>query len=254
MPTHAIVRRVIRQLGSDLRLPAKARSRPRRRGGAGLVAAVVLGGMLLLGGIGYVGFVLWPRQLSEVPPDTPSVPVTIAGVIFNVPPAAIRRKVQRRSGAQDRIDLVFLWPSLEPPDPARHPDQSPPSDEAQPIDRLFVTIAGNSGTLSPAERMKTIYPRYVAEDVQTEADGLLARRFTETSPYRGEDLVFDGAAPERFITRCSRAGPTPAMCLLEHRIGAADIMFRFPREWLADWRDLATRVDHLVAALRPPTH
>ena len=235
-----------------MRLPAKARSRPRRRGGAGLVAAVVLGGMLLLGGIGYVGLVLWPRQLSEVPPDTPSVPVTIAGVVFNVPPAAIRQQVQRRSGAQDRIDLVFLWPSLEPPQPGRQPHT--PADEPQPqsLDRLFVTIAGSDGTLPPAERMKAIYPRYTTGELRPEQDGLMVRQFGDGTPYKGEDLVFDPTAPERFVARCSRAGTTPGICLTERRIGAADVVLRFPRDWLTEWREVAAKLDYLIATLRPP--
>jgi hypothetical protein len=233
------------------RLGARMQTRRQQMAG-GVVATVALAAALALLGLVYVGFVLWPRHFSAVPPDTPSVPITVAGVVFNVPPAAIRQQVQRRSGAQERIDLVFLWPSLDPPDPAKHAEKQAPPDELQPIDRLFVTIAGNSGTLAPAERMKSIYPRYVAQDLQTEAGGLVARRFTETSPYRGEDLVFDAAAPERFVARCSRSGATPAMCLLERRIGAADIMLRFPRDWLAEWRELAAKIDYLIATLRPP--
>jgi hypothetical protein len=233
-----------------MRLPAQVRSRQRRRGGAGLVVGIVLGGMLLLGGIAYVGFVLWPRQLSEVPPDTPSVPVTIAGVVFNVPPAAIRQQVQRRSGNQDRIDLVFLWPSLEPPNPPRQ--SHAPSDEPPPLDRLFVTIAGSDGTLAPAERMKTIYPRYTTGELRPEQDGLVVREFGDGTPYKGEDLVFDPTAPERFVARCSRAGTTPGICLMERRIGAADIVLRFPRDWLVDWREVGAKLDYLIATLRPP--
>jgi hypothetical protein len=165
-------------------------------------------------------------------------------------PAAIRQQVQRRSGAQERIDLVFLWPSLEPPEPAKHP--LAPSDEPHPIDRLFVTIAGSDGTLSPAERMKTIYPRYTTGDLRTEAHGLVTRRFGDATPYRGEDIVFDPAAPERFVTRCSRTAAMPGFCLMERRIGAADIILRFPREWLAEWRELAAKIDYLIATLRPP--
>jgi hypothetical protein len=225
--------------------------RPRRRAAAGLIAGIMLGAVVVIGAVAYVAFVLWPRHLSEVPPDAPSVPITVAGVVFNVPPAAIRQQVQRRSGAQDRVDLVFLWPSLDPPDPARQ--SHVPSDEPHPIDRLFVTVAGSDGTLSPGERMKSIYPRYMAGDLEAEADGLVARHFADASPYKGEDLVFDPAAPERFVTRCSRAGATPGICLMERRIGAADIVLRFPREWLADWRDVAARFDHLIATMRPPS-
>ena len=227
-------------------------TRPARRLSAGLLAGLACAVAFVLVAVAYVAFVLWPRQLSEMPPDAPSVPITIAGVVFNVPPAAIRQQVQRRSGAQDRIDLVFLWPSLEAPDPVNHPDKQAPSDEPHPIDRLFLTIAASDGTLAPAERMKAIYPRYIAGDLQAEAGGLVAQHFGDATPYRGEDLVFDPAAPERFLTRCSRTGTTPGICLLERRIGAADIVVRFPRDWLADWRNLAAAIDYLIATLRPP--
>jgi hypothetical protein len=223
-----------------------------RRLSLGLVAGVALAGALVVVALAYVAFVLWPRHLSEVPPGAPAVPITVAGVVFNVPTAAIRQPVQRRSGAQERVDLVFLWPSLQPPDPAKQVDKHAPSDEPQPIDRLFMTIAGTDGTLSPAERMKAIYPRYLAGDLQAEAEGLMARRFGDATPYKGEDMVFDPAAPERFVTRCSRSGATPGICLLERRIGAADIVVRFPRDWLAEWREVAAAIDFLITSLRPP--
>jgi len=219
---------------------------------AGLIAAIALGAVLLVAAIGYVAFVLWPRQLSAVPADAPAVPITIAGVVFNVPPHAIRQQVQRRSGAQERIDLVFLWPSLEPPDPLNHPEHHAPADEPLPIDRLFVTISGSDGTVSPAERMKTIYPRYLTGDIAAVADGLVARRFSDATPYRGEDLVFQPAPTPLFVARCSRTGATPGICLLERRIGAADIVVRFPRDWLADWRNVAARIGELIASMRPP--
>src|SRR5215467_2663183 len=155
---------------------AGAGGRAAHRHGPGLLASVALAGTLVLLAAGYVGFVLWPRHLSEVPPDAPAVPVTVAGVAFNVPTGAIRQQVQRRSGAQERIDLVFLWPSLQPPDPAGQSERQPPSDEPHPIDRLFVTISGSDGTLGPAERMKAIYPRFLKGELQAEADGLVAQR------------------------------------------------------------------------------
>ena len=57
----------------------------------------------------YVVYVLWPRWPGPpVGADAPALPITIAGVTFNVPPAAIRVPVQRRPGAQERLDLTFL--------------------------------------------------------------------------------------------------------------------------------------------------
>jgi hypothetical protein len=54
--------------------------------------------------------------------------------------------------------------------------------------------------------------------------------------------------------RCSRdaAGPTPGICLYEQRIQTADVMIRFPRDWLDDWHRVADTIDRLVARLRPP--
>jgi hypothetical protein len=53
--------------------------------------------------------------------------------------------------------------------------------------------------------------------------------------------------------RCSRngAGPTPGICLYERRIEAADVVVRFPRDWLNDWRLVAGGIERLIRSLRP---
>ena len=64
----------------------------------------------------FVSYVLWPTWPSRPTAlDAPAIPITVAGELFDVPPAAIREAVQRHPGQQDRIDLAFEWPSLEPP-------------------------------------------------------------------------------------------------------------------------------------------
>src|SRR4051794_40491747 len=80
-----------------------------------LVALIVFAGAL-------VTLVLWPRWPgAAIAPDAPTLPITVGGVLFNVPPATIRVPLQRHPGAQERVDLAFLWPSLDPPDPAAKP-------------------------------------------------------------------------------------------------------------------------------------
>ena len=37
-----------------------------------------------------------------------------------------------------------------------------PADAPKVTERIFVTIAGSDGTLPPGDRLKSIYPRYVA--------------------------------------------------------------------------------------------
>jgi hypothetical protein len=52
--------------------------------------------------------------------------------------------------------------------------------------------------------------------------------------------------------RCSRhSGPTPGTCLLSRRIDAADLVVRFPRDWLNDWRFVGGNVERLIGTLRP---
>ena len=72
--------------------------RPRRRSGRSLVVlpvAVVL--LVAIAAVVLIAYVLWPRWPSAaVAPDAPALPITIGGVAFNVPPAAIRVPVQRR--------------------------------------------------------------------------------------------------------------------------------------------------------------
>ena len=131
----------------------------RRRQGSGLPGRL-LWIALIVAGTGLTGapiaYMVWPAP-AAIAPDAPSLPITIGGIAFNIPPASIRFKVQRSPGAQPRIDLSFVWPSLQPPDLTIKPL---PTDIPEVTDRLFVTIAVADSTLSPAERLKVIYPRY----------------------------------------------------------------------------------------------
>ena len=230
--------------------PHKARERDRRasRNLLALPIALFFGFMLLA--LIYVAYVLWPRWPAPVAEDAPSLPITVAGVTFNVPPAAIRVAVQRQPGPQERIDLVFLWPSLSPPDPKA---PSVPTAPGQTFDRMFLTVASAEGTLPPVDRFKTIYPRYLELQIVSGPDGLAVRPFRDGSPYQGEDLIYDPAAPEPFILRCSRndTGATAGMCLYDRRIGGADITVRFPRNWLGEWRMVSRGIDRVIANMKP---
>jgi hypothetical protein len=207
---------------------------------------------LALLAVGYVAFVLWPRWPGADALNAPALPITVAGELFNVPPPAIRLSAQRHAGPQERVDLAFLWPSLNPPDPGAKPSLT---EEPNALDRLFVTIAAADGTVPPVERINAIFRRYLADERFESPDGLTIMSFRDGTPYQGEDLYLDAAAPERFLTRCTRpgGGGTPGMCLSEQRIGAANVTVRFPREWLADWHGVAGAIERLIAGLRPPT-
>jgi len=210
---------------------------------------LAFGAVALLAAL-YVAYILWPRwPQGPVALNAPSLPIVVSGVTFNVEPAAVRVAVQRRAGVQQRVDLSYLWPSLAPPDPAVEPTVGAPLDANE---RLFVTISSGDATLPLLDRVQTIYPRYLVPQPVAGFPGLTYRGFRDDSPYQGEDLVFESNAPEHFLARCSRKGVTnTGVCLLERRIGDADITFRFSRDWLPDWENVAKSIDRLVARLHP---
>lgn len=228
------------------------RHRKRHTGHGPLAGPVLLFAAVTVTAALYVAYVLWPRwPEAPVSLDAPSLPITVAGTFFNIEPAAMRQSVQRRPGSHDRVDLSYLWPSLLPPDPARKVTIGDPVD---PNERLFVTIQTADGTLPLMDRVKTIYPRYLAAQPVAGPDGLTLRPFRDVTVYRDEDLVYDQAAPEHFLARCSRKGViNSGSCLLERRIGDADITVRFPRDWLSDWKSVAVGIDRLIARLHRET-
>jgi hypothetical protein len=239
----------------DVTIGRSAPQRRRRSSGRGrpvvpLAALIVLAA----GAAAFVGYVLWPRwPAAPATADAPALPITVGGILFNVPPAAIRVPLQRKPGAQERLDLVFLWPSLAPPDPTAK-TSAPPAERPAPspiVDRLFVTIAQADTALGPAERVKAIYPRYVTGEPERGPADLAVLAFSDNSPYRGEDLIYEGAAPANFLVRCTRSkGPTPGTCLHERRVDTIDSTVRFPRDWLTDWRPVATGIERLLKQLR----
>jgi len=222
-----------------------------RLGGDRAVLALATAAALAVLGATFTLVLRWPAGISA--PDAPSLPISIGGLVLNVPPAAIRLPLQRRAGAQNRLDLAFLWPALVPPDPAAKP-VGRGLEEVPPIDRVFVTITLPDDALGPAERIKSIYPRYFDFGRFAGPEGLLVIRFRDGTPYQGEDLFYDPAAPDRFTVRCTRpgTGSMPGICLLERRLGeAADVVVRFPRDWLGEWRPLSAGIEKLLASLQP---
>jgi hypothetical protein len=236
-------------------MPTRHRPTAKSRG---LLAALAGVAVLVVTAATFISYLLWPTwPKANAPLDAPAVPVTVAGVLFNVPPAAIRAAVQRHPGAHERLDAVFLWPSLTPPGPDFETTAVPSSTEGgDPVpaprtdDRLFVTIAGLDGVLAPDVRLRTIYPRYIEAEAAPGADGLAIVRFRADTPYEGEDLVYLADRPEQFFLRCSRPVRTvPGTCMQERSIDAAEITLRFPRAWLEDWRNVAAGFDRLMAQL-----
>ena len=208
---------------------------------------ILLAGSIAASAIGLVAYLLWPTWEIDVAAGPARLPVSIGATLFNVPTASIRMKIQHRSGPQERIDLSFMFPSLEPPEPPKRVSAASVDEAMQPIDRIFLSIAAHRDSLAPDMRARTIFPRYLEQTSTAGEDGLAMRAFRDNSPYAGEDF-FSGSAPN-LTARCTREGSTPGMCLSERRVEGADLTFRFPRTWLAQWRQVADAMNRLTEQL-----
>ena len=51
----------------------------------------------------------------------------------------------------------------------------------------------------------------------------------------------------------TRDAATPGICLSERRIEGADLTFRYPRDWLSQWHDVASAIDRLTLQLHGPS-
>src|ERR1035437_4781676 len=216
----------------------------------GHMIPIMAGCAVSAGAIALVAYLLWPTWGQDASSSPARLPVSIGATLFNVPTTAIRMKIQRHSGPQERIDLSFAYPSLGAPDGPKHVSADTVEEAIQPIDRIFLSIAAHHDTLAPDARVRTIYPRYLEQASMPVQDGLTMRAFRDGTPYSNEDLFF--ANTPNLNARCSRDAATPGMCLSERRIDGADLTFRFPRSWLAQWRDVASAMDRLTVQLHGP--
>jgi hypothetical protein len=220
--------------------------KPRR----GHFVPIIGAGMVAAGAVALVAYLLWPTWASDPSKDPGRLPVSVGATLFNVPTHAFRMKVQKHSGPQERVDLDFLYPSLQASDTPKHVSADTIEEAVQPIDRIFLSISAHQDAMAPDVRLQTIYPRYLDPASSPAQDGLTVRAFRDGSPYSSEDLFL--ADTPKLVARCSRDAETPGMCLSERRIGGADLTFRFPRQWLAQWRDVAGAMDQLTAQLTSP--
>jgi hypothetical protein len=165
-----------------------------------------------------------------------ALPVSIGGTLFNVPTAAIRMKIQRHSGPQERVDLSFVYPSLEPPDAPKHTSAPRRAEAMQPIDRIFLSIAAHHDTLAPDTACAPSIRAISSRPRTPGADGLTMRAFRDGTPYSNEDLFVANTRPHRALhprRRDARDVPERA----PHRRRRSDV----PLSAQLAWRAMARR-------------
>jgi hypothetical protein len=252
---HAENRRPVAYSSGDSNLPrdalrmtllstAQHLARSSRKDPRGHVVPILAGSALAAAAVALVAYLLWPTWGTVNSKGPERMPVSVGGTLFNVPTAAIRRKIQRHSGPQERVDLGFTFPQLTPPEAPKHVSADTVEDQPQAIDRIFLSITAHRDSLAPDMRVRTIYPRYLEQASTPLGDGLTMRAFKDGSPYASEDMVHATNPP--LSARCTRDAATPGMCISERRIEGADLTFRFPRSWLSQWSDVAAAIERLT--------
>jgi len=166
------------------------------------IVPIMLGCTVTVGAIALVAYLLWPTWEVDASNSPARLPVSIGATLFNVPTAAIRMKIQRHSGPQERVDLNFSFPSLEPPDAPKH--MSVDSVEGNgAADRPHFSYRSRRITTRwrRIPGVRTIYPRYLEQNSTPGQDGLTMRAFSgRARPYSNEDLFFrQYAEPDRAL-------------------------------------------------------
>ena len=142
---------------AGMRVTLSETLRPPTRGHTMMVAASAVIGAIAVAVICYL---LWPTWTASGASDPERLPVSIGNTLFNLPTESLRIKVQRHSGAQERVDLAFGYPALTPGTPVHHVSADTIEETPLTIDVIFLSIAAHGGVLAPEERARTIYPRY----------------------------------------------------------------------------------------------
>ncbi len=171
---------------------------------------IMLACAVAAGAIALVAYLLWPTWGPDASSTPARLPVSIGATLFNVPTAAIRMKIQRHSGPQERVDLSFAFPSLEPPDAPKHVSADTVEEAMQPIDRIFLSIAAHHDTLAPDARVRTIYPRYLEQASTPGAGRADDARVSRRHALQQRRSVL--CRTRRTSPRAARATPRPPGC------------------------------------------
>jgi hypothetical protein len=181
--------------------------------------------------------------------DTTPVVFTIAGNDLAIPANMIRSSRQRRGGAVERVDLILDWPDLR----GYSAETAEPFRSGSPIAPLiYVSLSPADSSMDSSARLEPVYSRFFTGDAVTAPTGLIARRLSDDSGYRGEEVVYEPLASRPFVARCvAKATPEiPATCMRDVLVAPGlSMLYRFDRFYLGDWQAIDAGLRDLAAGL-----
>ena len=204
--------------------------------------------ILLVFVVGAVGLFMASHDGTSRRSD--QVIVHLGTVTLAYPPGYARFAPGRSGGIFDRVEMAFTVPDLRAAGTSTAPLKADDSIEPGERQSVFMTLRPEDEANDPADRMATLYARFLQSDVWQGENGLLMRRFETGSPYEREELHFVPPDGRSFAARCVR--PTqppsdlPSTCLAAVRLDGLDIDIRFSPTLLSRWNVLNDGVRQLV--------
>ncbi|MGD0192911.1 MAG: hypothetical protein ABSD74_19410 [Rhizomicrobium sp.] len=180
---------------------------------------------------------------------TDSVRIRLDNLSLQIPANYLLYASARQGGEQKHLDLFARLPDFH--GFSDWDSQTFNSNNADsPI--IYMLIRDEPFNLSEDQRLKRIYLSYVANPAGKPGPfGLTQYEFREDSGYKGEDLFVGSDKGHAVVMRCvrySQDDPSPS-CLRDMRLSSMVVLsYRFKREHLADWREIATGVSGLIAS------
>lgn len=170
--------------------------------------------------------------------------VVIGNNVISAPANTIRFERARRHGIAQRLDLYLRWPEMQGYTELARDDFNHAGGSKRIV---FLTFEERMMSRDMSGRFAPIYSAMIARPGTEGPAGLTLYAFDQKSGYLNEVLaVGERPGQEPFVARCldgASAGESLAPCERDIHVGDnLSLSYRFPKELLANWRDLETEV------------
>ena len=172
--------------------------------------------------------------------STQTYEIIIGNNVLSIPANMIRFSNQRRDGVTARLDLYARWPGLTG---YTERDRAIFNLLTPKRHLIFLSIEQRTMSRDMSGRYLPIYAELIEREGETAPGNLTVHRFLEDSGYKGEELVLSdpSSGKPEFVARCLADSTAESFnsCERDVQFGRdLQILYRFPRSMLGDWKSL----------------
>ena len=175
--------------------------------------------------------------------DPPPLTAVFGSTILTIPGRIVRDGSNHRTTGD--IELGLLWPEMKPL------RQRAAQDAGQAQIFVSLKLAQQEPLLSSSSG--EFYGPFFEPETWAHPSGLIVRRFRETSPFRDEEIYLAPPEGRAFFARCAKAGAlldtSAEHCLWLFGYRDVLVQARFAPELLAEWPQLQSKIEALMASL-----